>query len=120
MSETKTMGLWRMNGIKGGKYLVMRRDGTVPDWPHFVIGARDPASFAALMAYAAEAERLNAVAARSGSEGLPTYNQAFIDDVRKMAFEFDDYRRKNGVGDPDAPPHRKDDPDVVSKMKGSA
>lgn len=27
---------------KEGKYLVQRRDGTVPDWPWFVLGARDP------------------------------------------------------------------------------
>ena len=103
----KAMGLWRMNGIKGGKYLVMRRDGTVPDWPNFVIGARDPAAFAALMAYALEAERLG-------------YDSQFVADVRKMVVEFETYRRDHGTGDPDAPPHRKDDPLVVAKMKQGA
>lgn len=30
------------------KFLVVRRDGTVPDWPYLVLGARDPAAPAAL------------------------------------------------------------------------
>lgn len=115
-----TTGLWRMNGVAGGKYLVQRRDGTVPDWPYFVIGARDPAAFAALMAYAAEAERLNEVAVSSGGEGGHTYDRAYTADIRRMAFEFDDYRKEHGAGDPDATPHRKDDPDVIAKMKGGA
>ena len=27
---------------KEGKFLVTRRDGTIPKWPHFVLGGRDP------------------------------------------------------------------------------
>ena len=27
-----------------GKFLVVRRDGSIPHWPHFVLGARDPAA----------------------------------------------------------------------------
>lgn len=31
--------LWRNNeGTREGKYLVQRRDGTVPEWPYFVMG----------------------------------------------------------------------------------
>lgn len=98
-----TMGLWRKAGIAGGKYLVQRRDGSVPEWPNFVIGARDPAAVPALIAYADEAERLG-------------YDQRFVDDVRAMVLEFEAYRREYGQGDPDGPPHRQDDPATVAKM----
>src|ERR1700704_5669978 len=38
-------GLWRnQEGTREGKYLVQRRDGSIPEWPYFVIGARDPAA----------------------------------------------------------------------------
>jgi hypothetical protein len=98
-------GLWRY-GDKApeGKYLVLRRDGTVPEWPNFVIGAKDPAAVAALLAYAKEAE------ARG-------FDAAYVADVRRLANEFYAYRVKNGEGDPDAPPHRKDDAEVVRMMK---
>lgn len=105
--EKKTMGLWRKNGIKGGKYLVQRRDGTVPERPHFVIGAKDPAAAPALLAYAEEAERLG-------------YDSQFVADVRAMAVEFTSYLKEHGQGDPDATPHRKDDPAVIAKMNQGA
>ena len=36
-------GLWRTEeGTPEGKYLVQRRDGSVVEWPNFVIGAKDP------------------------------------------------------------------------------
>lgn len=106
------MRLWRKAaeaGAKelpggGGKFLVLRRDGTVPDWPAFVLGARDPAAPAALRAYAVAA----------ANRGMDT---AFVDDVHKLANEFEEYRRKNGEGDPDAPPHRKDLPIIIEMMK---
>lgn len=41
------------------KYLVLRRDGSVPEWPLFVLGASDPAAYAALVAYRREAGRRN-------------------------------------------------------------
>ena len=100
----ETMGLWRKNGIKGGKYLVQRRDGTVPEWPYFVLGARDPAAPAALKAYADAAE----------AEGM---DPKYVADVRKLASDFSDYRADEGAGDPDGRPHRKDDPEVVKRMK---
>jgi hypothetical protein len=37
---------------KEGKFLVLRRDGTVPAWPYFVLGGKDESSHAALMGYA--------------------------------------------------------------------
>lgn len=99
-------GLWRY-GDKApeGKYLVTRRDGTIPEWPYFVIGAKDPAAPASLRAYADEAERLQ-------------FDPQYVSDVRRMAAEFEDFRWMQGAGDPDAPPHRKDDPATVARMAG--
>ena len=97
-------GLWRNNpDTKGGKYLVLRRDGTVPQWPFFVLGARDPAAPAALMAYAAECERLN-------------MDPQYVADVRELAADFQEFYGFHGAGDPDAPRHRTDDPATVAKM----
>jgi hypothetical protein len=100
----ETIGLWRKNGIKGGKYLVQRRDGTVPEWPYFVLGARDPYAPAALRAYAKAAEE---------GDADPTY----VRDLLDLADEYDNFRSVEGPGDPDAKPHRKDDPEVVKRMK---
>ena len=48
-----TGGLWRNNPeTPEGKYLVKRRDGTIPEWPYFVMGAADGASPDALREYA--------------------------------------------------------------------
>ena len=99
------MRLWKnVEGTREGKYLVTRRDGTVPNWPHFVMGARDPAVPAALRAYADEAAKLG-------------YDPKFVDDVRALAEEFERYRKDHGQGDADAPPHRKDDPETIAKMR---
>lgn len=96
--------LWRnTTDAREGKYLVRRRDGTVPDWPYFVIGARDPAAPAALRAYAAKAAEL----------GL---DPAYVRDVRDLADEFTTYLAENGMGDPDAPRHRRDDPETIAAM----
>lgn len=102
------MRLWKnVDTTREGKYLVIRRDGTVPDWPHFVLGARDPAVPAALLAYADAAESLG-------------YDIGFVADVRALAIEFDEYRQAHGNGDADAAPHRRDDPETITKMqKGS-
>lgn len=98
-------GLWRY-GDKApeGKYLVTRRDGSVPEWPSMVLGAKDPAAPAALRAYADEGERRG-------------YDPVFVADVRRLADEFESYCATHGAGDPDAPPHRKDDPDTLAKMR---
>lgn len=87
-----------------GKYLVKRRDGTLPKWPHFVLAASDPAAPAALRAYAD----------RSEGNGL---DPAFVADVRSLAEEFETWREDNGEGDPDAPRHRVDDPATVAEMR---
>ena len=94
-------------GFAGGKYLVQRRDGTVPDWPYFVIGAADPCAPAALRAYAAAAEE----------NGL---DPEYIADIRLLAYEFEEYFIGHPHGDPDAPRHRQDDPEIIAKMKKGA
>jgi len=97
--------LWKnTEGTREGKYLVTRRDGTVPDWPHFVLGARDPATPFALRAYASASQVLGK-------------DPAFVADVLALADEFDRYRFEHGEGDPDAPPHRTDDPATIAKMR---
>jgi hypothetical protein len=91
-------------GFEGGKYLVLRRDGTVPDWPYLVMGAADPAAPVALNAYADEAERLG-------------MDPEYVADIRDLASDWQVWRRNHGDGDPDAPRHRKDDPEIIAKMK---
>jgi len=104
-----TMGLWRKNGIPGGKYLVKRRDGSIPAWPLFVLGARDPDAAIALRAYAEACE-------------LRNRDPEYVLNVRQLANEFDAYRKENGDGNPDAPPEIEDDPAIVAEMErgGSA
>jgi hypothetical protein len=97
--------LWRnTTEVREGKYLVLRRDGTVPQWPYFVIGASDPAAPAALRAYAASARAI----------GLDT---AYCGDIEQLACDFEAWRAEHGEGDPDAPRHREDDPMTVDRMR---
>jgi hypothetical protein len=98
-------GLWRDNpATPEGKYLVMRRDGTIPEWPHFTLGAKDPCASAALRAYSDQAYAL----------GLdPDYAAA----VKKLADEWDEYRATHGTGDPDRGRHREDDLATVTMMR---
>lgn len=98
-------GLWRYDpDTPGGcKYLVKRRDGTIPDWPHFVLGARDPAAPWAIRLYAL----VSLVLLR---------DWRYFRDCWRMARDFDDYRRRHGNGDPNAPRHRHDDPLTVVEM----
>ena len=98
-------GLWRNNPeTPEGKYLVKRRDGTVPEWPWFVLGGADPIAPFALLHYADEAER----------RGM---DKEFVLDIRRYAYRFEDWRLRNGEGDPDAPRHREDDPATVAEMR---
>lgn len=92
--------------IVGGKYLVLRRDNTVPQWPWFVLGARDPIAAWALRFYAIVAF-------------LYRMDWQYVKDVWKLAGEFAQYRRETGSGDPDGPRHRIDDPETVARMKGA-
>lgn len=100
------MKIWaKTEEFSEGKYLVVRRDGTVPHWKHFVIGARDPAAPEALKAYADIAERMG-------------YEKEYVASVRELADDFLRYREQHGLGDPEAPPHRIDDPNVLQVMRG--
>lgn len=97
--------LWRnTEGTREGKYLVTRRDGTIPEWPYFVIGAADPAAPAALQAYADACE-------------VWMMDPEYVADLRDLANAFALWRDEHGAGDPDAPRHRKDDPDTIAKMR---
>lgn len=107
MSETSKpfTGLWRKDpATSEGKYLVKRRDGTIPEWPNLVIGAKDPAAPAAIRAYADEAERLG-------------FNAHYVADMRSLAGEFERYRETHGNGDPDRGRHRIDDPATIAEMR---
>jgi hypothetical protein len=106
IEEKKTLtGLFRDNAdTPEGKYLVKRRDGSVVEWPAFVLGARDPAAAAALLAYADAGELLG-------------YHQPFVDAVRRLAIEFQMYRASHGNGDADRGKHREDDPATIAEMR---
>lgn len=88
-----------------GKFLVVRRDGSVPHWPHFVLGARDEAAPRALLTYADVAEQLG-------------YDKEYCNSIRELADDFMNYRAEHGAGDPPAAPHRKDDKFVIMAMRG--
>jgi hypothetical protein len=101
--------------VREGKYLVVRRDGTVPKWPHFVIGGDDYAGPAGLRAYAEEARRLG-------------YDPAYCDSIMELADDFAARAVESAAtaaqlgtkgADPDAPPHRIDNPTVIEWMRGN-
>lgn len=110
MSEKPQLtGLARDNeATREGKYLVKRRDGTVVEWPSFVLGARDPHAPAALRAYADSIEK------------DPDCHPALPVRLRKLADEFDAYRAVHGPGDPTRGLHRKDDPATIAEMRKGA
>ena len=107
-------GLFRNDpSMREGKYpVLLRRDGTVPEWEWFVLGERDPAAPAAIEAYAAEAERLG-------------FDPKYVTDLRNMASSWiaaqmleahdrEQRKRQDKPADPDGARHRKDDPDVLN------
>ena len=97
--------LWRnTEGTREGKYLVQRRDGTIPEWPYFVLAASDPAAPVALRAYALAAEGLD-------------LDPEYVEDIKQMAHDWQKWRSENTTGDPDAPRHRTDDPATIAKMR---
>ncbi len=89
-----------------GKFLVVRRDGTVPRWPHFVLGARDP--------YAPEALRAYVATYLARAEHV---DQEYADSILDLAKDFEAYRAAEGDGDPESGPHRKDHPHVIDMMR---
>lgn len=99
------MKVWaKTDQFSEGKFLVVRRDGSVPHWPHFVLGARDPAAYQAIREYANQAERLG-------------YDRDYVLSLYEVAEDFRRYRETQGNGDADAPPHRHDDPNVLRAMR---
>lgn len=107
-------GLFRNRpDTREGKYpVLLRRDGTVPEWEWFVLGQRDPAAIDAIRAYADSAERRG-------------FDPVYVSDLRAMADAWTEaqaseaWRRSQGEesgkpADPDGPRHRKDDPDVIA------
>lgn len=101
------MKIWQKDEkIVGEKYLIIRRDGSVPVWPHFVLGARDLHAERALRHYA------YSVLETGGDKEYAASLHALADDFRA-------YRTAHGHGDPFAPPHRKDDPRVLLAMRGT-
>lgn len=109
-------GLFRDNPeTPEGKYLVKRRDGTVVEWPSFVLGAKDPIAVVALRAYAKEVRRLIRDEPQQTRElGL---TREFANRLSDEADDWDDYRDVHGSGDPGMGRHRKDDPATVAEMK---
>lgn len=102
------MKIWQLTDgeVSEGKYLVVRRDGTIPWWPSFIMGGHDPATAAGLEGYAAEAERLG-------------YEPEYVASVRELAAKFRALAaEKRGKVDPEAGPHRRDNPAVVAMMRG--
>ena len=99
-------GLWRNRpDTPEGKYLVQRRDGSIPRWPWFVLGANDPAAVAALRAYVHKAWMLK-------------MDPEYCVDVRKMAWEWEALQTAYGTtGDPDAGPDLIDDPATIEMMR---
>ena len=99
-------GLFRDNPeTPEGKYLVRRRDGTVPPWPSFVLGGADPHAEKALRAYA------------DSCESDPAIDPRFIAAVRRWADEFQRWRAEHGHGDPGMGAHRIDDPATIEEMR---
>lgn len=87
-----------------GKYLVMRRDGTVPAWSSFVLGSRDRHAEVALRAYA------DSIATD------PDCHPDLPGSIRRLADLFADERAALGDGDPTRGLHRKDNPLVLLLM----
>lgn len=99
------MKIWaKTKEFSEGKYLVVRRDGTVPKWPHFVIGGDDPCAAAALRAYADEAEQRG-------------FEMDYVESIRDLADDFE--ARTGGKADPDKGPHRTDLPLAIAMMRGA-
>lgn len=99
------MKVWALTEeFKEGKYLVVRRDGTVPEWPHFVMSARDPAAPEALRSYANRCASLK-------------LDRDYRDSIWDLARLFEDYGRDHAAGDPDAGPHRIDNAFVIACMR---
>lgn len=106
-----------------GKFLVVRRDGTIPAWTWFVLGSRDPHAPTALHAYAASVRAEAASLIRENDGATTPRATALVEyarDLERTANQFADERETTGSGDPEAGPHRKDNPAVLALMKPGA
>lgn len=104
--KPKLKGLFRDDpATPEGKYLVKRRDGSVPVWPHFVLAAADPHAPHALRAYATKISM------------DPDCEPELAARIFKLADEFEEWRKEHGAGDPTRGRHRVDDPATVEEMK---
>lgn len=97
-----------------GKFLVLRRDGTVPDWSWFVLGAADPHAPDALIGYADSI---------LDKEDISPEMESYALDINSTAAAFAKERMERKAaklkkGDPEAGPHRKDCPLIIALMKG--
>jgi hypothetical protein len=99
--------IWvKRDDVPEGKYLVVRRDGSIPDWGHFVLSYTDPATPVALQAYAQACEMLD-------------MDAEYVASIRELAEELSQQPR-DPKSDPDSGPHRKDNPAVVRLMRREA
>lgn len=74
-------GLWRNNPeTPEGKYLVKRRDGTVPEWPSFVLGLRGK-----LKALERKNERLRAALQELVDKGSWSHDDPQTKNARALA-----------------------------------
>jgi hypothetical protein len=98
-----------------GKYLVKRRDGTVPEWPSFVLGAADPVAESSLLAYCKEVCFLLVCAPEMAAK--LGFTPEFARSVHGWVLKFREYRQAHGEGDPGMGRHRQDDPATVAEMQ---
>lgn len=112
MESKPNWGLWRYReDTPEGKYVVLRRDGTVFPGPNFVLGYRDRAAPAALRAYAAECQLLL-------EAGDDNYNEQYIQDCLRLADDMERATRNDPrPGDPGKGKHREDHPLVLEQMR---
>ena len=109
-------GLFRDNlNTPEGKYLVKRRDGSVPGWPSFVLAGPDPVAEVAVRAYATEVARLlNEEPEQAAKLG---FTREYVSRVFWWAEQYKKYREEHGQSDPGMGQHRKDDSDTVAEMR---
>lgn len=113
----RIMKVWALTDgpVREGKYLVVRRDGSIPHWPHFVVAGIDPCAAAALRAYANEAKRIDL--------NTDFWQSIFIlaDQYEQLAMRARSDTAVLGTkgSDPDKGPHRIDNPAVIEMMRGN-
>lgn len=106
MTKKPLTGLFRENpATPEGKYLVKRRDGTVPPWPSFVLGGADRMSPWTLRFYAVLGLLLREI------------NWSTARGLWRWARVMSRWRKEHGKGDPGMGPHRVDDPATVAEMR---